>query len=139
MTTAEIKEILNRSRLMCQAYAAAEAKTAAFRTALTDGKSIRYESDGSAHERDGNPVERALCKLADYSSDCAKLYNEWYPYRCKAMTLISLVTDDVQRNILIKRYINGLSWGAIARETGLHRRRLTRLHGYAIRHISKIT
>ena len=139
MTTAEIKETLNNCRLLARAYHCAKAETGAYRTSLSSGKPIRYRNDGGTHERDGNPVERSLCKLADMGTDCEKLSRLWKRHRDKTKRLIALVRDDVQRDVLTMYYIQGMSWHEIARRKKISVRHVHRLHGYALLNISKNT
>ena len=76
MTTAEIKAKLMRARVAERDYRLARDKVNAYRQLLMGGKSIRYDSDGSTHERDGNPVEKAYCTLSDYEAEADRLFRE---------------------------------------------------------------
>lgn len=139
MTTAEIKETLNNCRLLARSYHCTKAETGAYRTSLSSGKPIRYCNDGGTHEREGNPVERSLCKLADMGTDCDKLSLLWKKQCVRAKRLIALAHDDVQRDVLTMYYIQGMSWHEVARQKKISVRHVHRLHGYALLNISKNT
>ena len=59
MTVQEVKAVLNGARDSVRAYRLAKDKVNAYKQLLTSGKTARYESDGSTHEQNGNPSERA--------------------------------------------------------------------------------
>ena len=132
MTTAEIKTILNSARDSARNYRLAYDKVNAYKQLLTSGKSIRYESDGSVHERDGNSVERAYCRLADYEDELEEAFAKMVKSRERAEKLINSVGDDAQREVLTRRYLIGQRWEDIAYTMNYSRQHVTRLHGYAL-------
>lgn len=139
MTTAEIKSELNKVRESVRDYRLARDKANAYGQTLMGGKVIRYESDGSTHERKGNPVENAYCALADYETEVDELFRKMVAARKSAEKYIRLVNDSKQRKVLIKYYLSRMDWDDIAYELGYSVRHVQRLHGYALIKISKST
>ena len=136
MTTTEIKAELSRARTAERAYLLARDKVNAYGQLLMRGKSVRYENDGGTHERRGNPVENAYCQLADYNTEADRLFREFTAARKRTEELISSVPDPVQREVLTRRYIIGQRWEEIAEYMNYSRRRITQLHGIALKNIS---
>lgn len=136
MTTTEIKAELNRVRIAERAYRLAKDKAEAYSQMLMSGKTVRYESDGSAHERDGNAVERAYCQIAEYNAETDKLLDEYNVVRRQAERLISSISDAAQREVLSRRYLMGQQWEEIAGSMNYSVRHITRLHGLALQNMS---
>lgn len=136
MTTTEIKAELNRVRIAERAYRLAKDKAEAYSQMLMSGKTVRYESDGSVHERDGNAVERAYCQIAEYNAETDKLLNEYNVVRRQAERLISSISDAAQREVLSRRYLMGQQWEEIAGSMNYSVRHITRLHGLALQNMS---
>lgn len=132
MTTSEIKSELNKAREAARDYRLARDKANAYGQLLMSGKAVRYDSDGSTHERKGNPVENAYCCLADYETEADRLLQEMNTARQRAEKLIASVPDQAQREVLTRRYIIGQRWEDIAECMGYSRQHVTRLHGYAL-------
>lgn len=139
MTTSEIKSELNKAREAVRAYRLARDKANAYGQLLMSSKTVRYDSDGSTHERKGNPVENAYCALADYETEADRLLQEMNRARKRAEKYIRLVNDSKQRKVLIKYYLSRMDWDDIAYELGYSVRHVQRLHGYALIKISKST
>ena len=132
MTTAEIKSELNKAREAVRDYRLARDKANAYGQLLMGGKAVRYDSDGSTHERKGNPVENAYCCLADYEAEADRLLQEMNVARQRAESLIASVPEQSQREVLTRRYIIGQRWEDIAVSMNYSRQHVTRLHGYAL-------
>ncbi|MBP0958415.1 MAG: hypothetical protein J5997_13760 [Oscillospiraceae bacterium] len=139
LTTSEIKSELNKAREAVRDYRLARDKANAYGQTLMGGKTVRYDSDGSTHERKGNPVENAYCTLADYETEVDELFREMVAARKSAEKYIRLVNDSKQRKVLIKYYLSRMDWDDIAYELGYSVRHVQRLHGYALIKISKST
>ena len=136
MTTTEIKAELNRVRIAERAYRLAKDKAEAYSQMLMSGKTVRYESDGSVHERDGNAVERAYCQIAEYNAEADRLLDEYNVVRRRAERLISSISDAAQREVLSRRYLMGQQWEEIADSMDYSVRHITRLHGLALQNMS---
>ena len=139
MTTAEIKSELTKAREAVRDYRLARDKANAYGQLLMSGKTVRYDSDGSTHERKGNPVENAYCCLADYETEADRLLQKMNRARHRAKKLIRLVTDPKQRKVLIMFYFSCMEWDDIAYKLKYSVRHVQRLHGYALIKISKST
>ena len=132
MTTAEIKSELNKAREAVRDYRLARDKANAYGQLLMGGKAVRYDSDGSTHERKGNPVENAYCCLTDYEAEADRLLQEMNVARQRAESLIASVPEQSQREVLTRRYIIGQRWEDIAESMSYSRQHVIRLHGYAL-------
>ena len=135
MTTTEIKSELNKAREAVRDYRLARDKANAYGQLLMGGKAVSYDSDGSTHERKGNPVENAYCCLADYEAEADRLLQEMNVARQRAESLIASVPEQAQREVLTRRYIIGQRWEDIAYVMNYSRQHITRLHGYALQNM----
>lgn len=132
MTTTEVKAELNRVRTAERAYRFAKEKALAYSQLLVSCRTVRYESDGSIHERDGNAVERAYCRAAEYDAEADRLLDEYNAARKQAEKLISSLAEPTQREVLSRRYLMGQKWEEIAKSMYYSRQHVLRLHGYAL-------
>lgn len=136
MTTTEIKSELNRVKAAERTYCRARDEAEAYSQMLMSGKAVRYDSDGSVHERDGNAVERAFCQSAEYNDKADKLLDEYNAVRKRAEKLISSLDDPALQEVLSRRYIIGQRWEEIAESMNYSVRHITRLHGIALKNMS---
>ena len=81
-------------------------------------------------------MENAYCRLADYDDEADRLFREFIAARERTEELIASVPDSVQREVLTRRYIIGQQWEDIAESMSYSRRRVTQLHGIALKNIS---
>ncbi len=135
MSVKEIKQILREARAAGLHYIGLRDKARRFEQRLTCGKAVRYESDGSVYERNGNSVERSLCAAADYWDDADRAAQDFHKSYIKAGRLIYLVKDDKLHRVLDRYYLHCKSWSQISEEMGISYRHVTRLHGYALKKI----
>ena len=135
MTVQEVKAVLNGARDSVRAYRLAKDKVNAYKQLLTSGKTTRYESDGSTHEQNGNPIERAYCCLADYETELSNAVAEMVRCRKTAERIINSVEDRTQREVLTRRYIIGQRWEDIAVRMNYSLPRVYQLHGSALNRI----
>lgn len=135
MTVQEVKAVLNGARDSVRAYRLAKDKVNAYKQLLTSGKVVRYESDGSTHEQNGNPIERAYCCLADYETELNNAVSEMVRCRKTAERIISSVEDRTQREVLTRRYIIGQRWEDIAVRMNYSLPRVYQLHGAALNRV----
>lgn len=135
----EIKQTLREAREAGLKYIRLRNKVRSYEQRLMMGKSVRYDSIGSSHERDGNSMERSLCAAADYQAEADKAAQALSEPYIKASRLIYLVKDDKLRDILNRYYLYGHSWGRIAEDLGYSERWVKKLHGDALQKISKST
>lgn len=132
MTVQEVKAVLNGARDSVRAYRLAKDKVNVYKQLLTSGKTARYESDGSTHEQNGNPIERAYCCLADYQAEADRLMMEMLGVRQQVEKVIGTVPDAVQREVLTRRYIIGQKWEDIAFVMNYNVRHIYKIHGAAL-------
>lgn len=135
MTVQEVKAVLNGARDSVRTYRLAKDKVNAYKQLLTSGKVVRYESDGSTHEQNGNPIERAYCCLADYETELNNAVVEMVRCRKTAERIINSVEDRTQREVLTRRYIIGQRWEDIAVRMNYSLPRVYQLHGSALNRI----
>lgn len=98
---------------------------------LTGMPSAHFTEAGSAQER----AATALFELREkYYAEVERLHRTAEQIE---MT-IELLDDPLQRRILRMRYIKGRSWIAIARKVHYSESYVWKVHGYALKNISKI-
>lgn len=136
MTIPEIKTQLLSVRQAERTYRLARDKVNAYGQLLMGGKAVRYDSDGSTHEKNGNSVENAYVMLAEYEAEADRLMNELVKERKSAEQLISTVNDNVHREILTRRYIIGQRWEDIADSMNYGVRHVHKLHGAALQNMA---
>ena len=124
--------MLNGARDSVRAYRLAKDKVNVYKQLLTSGKTARYESDGSTHEQNGNPIEWAYCCLADYQAEADRLMMEMLGVRQQVEKVIGTVPDAVQREVLTRRYIIGQKWEDIAFVMNYNIRHIYKIHGAAL-------
>ena len=132
MTVQEVKAVLNGARDSVRTYRLAKDKVTAYKQLLTSGKVVRYESDGSTHEKNGNTVERTYCCLADYQAEADRLMMKMLGVRQQVEKVIGTVPDAVQREVLTRRYIIGQKWEDIAFVMNYNIRHIYKIHGAAL-------
>lgn len=136
MTTQKAKAYLNQAREAERAYRLARDKANSYAQLIMGGKAVKYDSDGSTHEKNGNTVEKSYCCLADYEAEADRLMMQMLGVRQRVEKIIGTVPDAVQREVLTRRYIIGQRWEDIAFVMNYSRRRITQLHGAALNNIS---
>lgn len=132
MTTQEAKAYLNQAREAERAYRLARDKANSYAQLIMGGKAVRYDSDGSTHEKNGNTVERTYYCLADYQAEADRLMMEMLGVRQQVEKVIGTVPDAVQREVLTRRYIIGQRWEDIAFVMNYNIRHIYKIHGAAL-------
>ncbi len=110
-------------------------KLAAARSALY-GKTVRYDSDGSKPVPCGNGTESAVLRVMDLEERLTKEIDELTDKRQEIEQAVNAVPDEVQREILTRRYLLYQKWEVIAEEMNYSERHIRRLHGYALKNMS---
>ena len=136
MTVGEVKTELQKVRQARKAYRLAKDRADDFEQTIMCGKAVRYGGSGESHERRGNPVENAYCSLVDYRTEADALLKEMIGARKRVEKLIASIPDLTQKEVLTRRYIIGEKWEEIAEKMNYSRRRITQLHGLALKSIS---
>lgn len=132
MTTQEAKAYLNQARESERAYRLARDKANSYAQLIMGGKAVKYDSDGSTYEKNGNTVERTYCCLADYQAEADRLMMEMLGVRQQVEKVIGTVPDAVQREVLTRRYIIGQRWEDIAYVMNYNIRHIYKIHGAAL-------
>lgn len=132
MTTQEAKAYLNQAREAERAYRLARDKANSYAQLIMGGKAVKYDSDSSTHEKNGNTVERTYCCLADYQAEADRLMIEMLGVRQQVEKVIGTVPDAVQREVLTRRYIIGQRWEDIAFVMNYNIRHIYKIHGTAL-------
>lgn len=132
MTTQKAKAYLNQAREAERAYRLARDKANSYAQLIMGGKAVKYGSDGSTHEKNGNNVERIYCCLADYQAEADRLMMEMLGVRQQVEKVIGTVPDAVQREVLTRRYVIGQRWEDIAFVMNYNIRHIYKIHGAAL-------
>jgi len=110
-------------------------KLAAARSALY-GKTARYDSDGSKPVPCGNATESAVLRVVELEERLTKEIDELTEKRQEIEQAVNAVPDEVQREVLTRRYLLYQKWEVIAEEMNYSARHIRRLHGYALKNMS---
>lgn len=110
-------------------------KLAAARSALY-GKTARHDSDGSKPVSCGNGTESAVLRVMELEERLNREIDELTAMRQEIELTVNAVPDEVQREVLTRRYLLYQKWEVIAAEMNFSERHIRRLHGYALRNMS---
>lgn len=110
-------------------------KLAAARSALY-GKTVRYDSDGSKLVPCGNVTESAVLRVMELEERLNREIDELTAKRQEIELVVNAVPDEVQREVLTRRYLLYQKWEVIAEEMGYSERHIRWLHGYALKNMS---
>ena len=111
-------------------------KLAAARSALY-GKAARYDSDGSKPVPRGNVTESAVLRVMELEERLAKEIDELTEKRREIECAVGAVPDEVQREVLTRRYLLYQKWEVIAEEMCYSERQVFRIHGIALRALKR--
>lgn len=110
-------------------------KLAAARSALY-GKTVRYDSDGSKPVPCGNGTESAVIRVMELEERLNREIDELTAKRQEIELVVNAVPDEVQREVLTRRYLLYQKWEVIAAEMNYSERRIFQIHGDALKNIS---
>lgn len=96
------------------------------------GKSINYENDGTQSGNHINVTETALFKVLEYEERINAEIDRLVDLRLEIENAIMSVNDDVQREVLERRYLLFEKWEKIAVEMNIDLRWIYRLHKKAL-------
>lgn len=136
MTTLEVKAELKKSAEATAAYRAARDKADRYGDLLSGGRTHRYDISCCTHSGHTNAMEISLCRLADYEAEADRLLAEMNAAHAKTEKIVAAVPDRIQREVLTRRYIIGQQWEDIAECMNYSLRRITQLHGIALKNIA---
>lgn len=100
------------------------------------GRAVSYESDGSQHVSQGNGIENAILRVMEYEEQIDAEIDKLTEKRQEIERVIASVPDNVQREILTRRYLMYQKWERIAVDMNYNIKWIFKLHGRAL---SKLT
>lgn len=129
------KEYLRQAYIIDKRLKLDTERLSAARSALY-GKAARYDSDGSKPVPRGNVTESAVLRVVELEERLAKEIDELTAKRREIECAVNAVPDEVQREVLTRRYLLYQKWEVISREMGYTERRIFQIHGDALKNIS---
>lgn len=129
------KEYLQQAYIIDRKIRLDTEKLAAARSALY-GKTVRYDSDGSKPVPCGNGTESAVLRVMELEERLNREIDGLTAKRQEIELAVNAVPDEVQREVLTRRYLLYQKWEIIAREMGYTKRRIFQIHGNALKNIS---
>ena len=129
------KEYLRQAYIIDRKIRLDTEKLAAARSALY-GKAVRYDSDGSKPVPRGNVTESAVLRIVELEERLNAEIDELTAKRQEIECAVGSVPDEVQREVLTRRYLLYQKWEVISREMGYTERRIFQIHGDALKNIS---
>ena len=100
------------------------------------GKTSRYDSDGSKPVPRGNVTESAVLRVLELEKRLNREIVELTAKRQEIEQAVGAVPDEVQREVLTRRYLLFQKWEVIAEEMCYSERRIFQIHGDALKNIS---
>lgn len=129
------KEYLQQAYMIDRRLKLNTERLSAARSALY-GKAVRYNSDGSKPVPRGNVTESAVLRVMELEERLAKEIDELTEKRREIERAVNAVPDEVQREVLTRRYLLYQKWEVIAEEMCYSERHIRRLHCYALKNMS---
>lgn len=129
------KEYLQQAYIIDRRIKLDTEKLAAARSALY-GKTVRYDSDGFKPVPRVNGTENAVLRIMELEERLNREIDELTEKRQKIEQAVNAVPDEVQREILTRRYLLYQKWEVIAEEMCYSERRIFQIHGNALKNIS---
>lgn len=109
-------------------------KLAAARSALY-GKTVRYDTDGSKPVPRGNAAENAVLRIVELEERLNAEIDSLTAKRHEIEQAVNAVTDEVQREVLTRRYLLYQKWETIAEEMNYSIQHIFRLHSLALKNM----
>ncbi len=108
------------------------------RDAFTFANITRYENNGASRaESKENAQETKFLEYSEINRLIEQVRAEVEQSDVETIRTINALDSNLQKSILVDRYINMLSWDEIARRVGYSRAHVQRLHGVALLAIYK--
>lgn len=126
------KEYLQQAYIIDRRIKLDTEKLAAARSALY-GKTARYDSDGSKPVPRGNATESAVLRVMELEERLNREIDELTAKQQEIELTVNAVPDEVQREVLTRRYLLYQKWEIIAEEMCYSERQVFRIHGSALR------
>ena len=135
----EVLTIEERKKYLCRYLAACRQE----KLLLLQIKELRDRRTSPKSLGDGMPRTRAVADLSNYAAKWDELERELEVERMAEAQLytdilkrVKAVPDEIEREILTRRYLLGQGWEQIATEMGYSYRHITKLHGFALKKLA---
>ena len=128
------KEYLRQAYIIDRKIKLDTEKLEAARSALY-GKTVRYDRDGSKPVPHGNGTENAVLRVLELEERLDKEIDELTEKRQEIDRAVNAVPDEVQREVLTRRYLLFQKWEVIAEEMSYSVQHIFRLHNLALRNM----
>lgn len=129
------KEYLQQAYIIDRKIKLDTEKLEAARSALY-GKTVRYDRDGSKPVPQGNDTESAVLRVLELEERLGKEIDRLTEKRQEIEQAVNSIPDEVQREVLTRRYLLYQKFSEIAIEMGYTERRIFQMHGEALKNIS---
>lgn len=129
------KEYLRQAYIIERQIKLDTERLAEMRSALY-GRGVSCENDGSKHVRRGNGFESALFRVMEQEECLDAEIDQLTAKRAEIEKAIAAVPNEVQREVLTRRYLLYQKWEEIAEAMNYSERHIRRLHGYALKNMS---
>jgi len=130
------KEYLRQAYIIDRRLKLDTERLSAARSALY-GKAARYDSDGSKPVPRGNVTESAVLRVMELEERLAKEIDDLTKKRREIECAVGSVPDEVQQEVLTRRYLLYQKWEVIAEEMCYSERQVFRIHGIALRALKR--
>ena len=94
----------------------------------------KVQSSANIHD----PIAESAAAIADMERMQAEYFKEAKVVLEEIMQTIKRVPDERLQNLLIYRYVDGLTWEAVAMQMSYEVRQVHRLHGDALEQVNRI-
>lgn len=126
------KEYLQQAYIIDRRIKLDTEKLAAARSVLY-GKIAQYDSDGSKPVPRGNGTENAVLRVLELEERLNREIDELTAKRQEIELTVNAVPDEVQREVITRRYLLYQKWEIIAEEMCYSVQHIFRLHGAALK------
>lgn len=126
------KEYLRQAYIIDRRLKLDTERLSAARSALY-GKAVRYNSDGPKPVSRGNITESAVLRVIELEERLTKEIDELTEKRREIERAVNAVPDEVQREVLTRRYLLYQKWEVIAEEMNYSVQHIFRLHCSALK------
>ena len=126
------KEYLRQAYIIDRKIKLDTEKLEAARSALY-GKTVRYDRDGSKSVPHGNGTENAVLRVLELEERFDKEIDRLTEKRQEIEQAVNAVPDEVQREVLTRRYLLYQKWEVIAKDMNYSVQHIFRLHSLALK------
>lgn len=129
------KEYLNRYRLLNAEITAKREQANSIRELA---ETVSHFSDGVGGNGGGDKVGRNAAKLVDLENEIIAETNKLVELKREIESTIAVIDDPTLRQLLILKYINGLTWEQVAERLNKSWRHTMRLHKIALKNFENV-